>query len=285
MSWRSRDAPPRSQPPFIKPNLEPQDDMALSDKQFDKVQANAKGASKNHRQPTRQWSNIVVRPDTRRPFERILHAFTTFMICAAGIAMAFHAARIGSTMGNPVTTAEVQANRRTLTLQQISHLDQEGFEQSLPQLRQAMDHPDPKAVADPETLAAIAGKLRRADESTPDYWPTVLRFIPFASSRMAKNAPPPGQQPRVLSDMLSVGLMRGVREVDKTILLDEGYLGNGEFTNCRIIFTSNPVRLTNAHFRNCVFEIPTTDPPTAFIKKVSQLLLSANLSSVSIPSL
>jgi len=265
--------------------LEPQGDMALSDKQYNKVQANAKGASKNHHQPTQQWSNIVVRPDTRRPFERILHAFTTFMICAAGIAMAFHAARIGSPMGNPVTTAKVEANRRTLTLQQISHLDQNGFEQSLPQLRQAMEHPDPKAVADAETLEAIAGKLRRAGESTPDYWPTVLRFIPFASSRMAKSAPPPGQQPRVLSDILSVGLMRGIREVDKTILLDDGYLGNGEFTNCRIIFTPNPVRLTNAHFKNCVFELPTMDPPNTYLRKVSHILLSSDLCSVSIPTL
>jgi len=79
--------------------------------------------------------------------------------------------------------------------------------------------------------------------------------------------------------------MRGIREVDKTILLDDGYLENGEFTNCRIIFTQNPVRLTRAHFRNCAFEIPTTDPPNAYIKKVSHILLSSNLSSVSIPTL
>jgi hypothetical protein len=265
--------------------LAPQGDMALTDKQGIKVQANSKGASKNHQQPAQRGSNTVVRPDTRRSRERILHAFKKFMIGAAGIAMAFHPARIGCLVGNPVTLANAEANQRTLTLQQISHLDQNGFEQSLPQLRQAMEHPAPKAVADPETLAAIAGKLRRADESTPDYWPTVLRFIPFASSRMAKNPLPQGQQPRFLSDILSVGLMRGVREVDKTILFDEGYLGNGEFKNCRIIFTQNPVRLTSAHFRNCVFELPTTDPPTAYTKIVSHILLSSDLSLVSISTL
>ncbi len=79
--------------------------------------------------------------------------------------------------------------------------------------------------------------------------------------------------------------MRGIREKGITMLLDDGYLGNGEFTNCRIIFTPNPVRLTNATFRNCVFEFPTTDPPSPFIKKVSQVLLSSNLDSVSIATL
>ena len=207
------------------------------------------------------------------------------MICAAGIAWVFHTAWTDRPMGEPVTTAEVGANTQALTLHQISHLDQKAFEHSLAQLCHAMENPNLQSPADQETLGTIAGKLRQVAESTPDYWPTVLRFIQFASSTMRKNAPPPGQQPRVLRDILSVGLMRGIREVDKTILLDDGYLENGEFTNCRIIFTQNPVRLTRAHFRNCAFEIPTTDPPNAYIRKVSRTLLSSNLQSVSIPTL
>jgi hypothetical protein len=208
------------------------------------------------------------------------------MICATGIAMVFHAARIGGAVGNPGATAtEVEASRQPLTLKQISSLDQKTFERSLAQLRQVMEQPSPKPAADQQTLMAIAGKLRRTGESTPDYWPTVIRFIQFASSRMARNAPPPGQRPEVLSEILWRGLMRGIRVKGITMLLDGGDLGNGEFTNCRVIFTQNPVRLTNAHFWNCVFEIPTTDPPSPYIKKVSQILLSSNLSVVSIPSL
>jgi hypothetical protein len=148
-----------------------------------------------------------------------------------------------------------------------------------------MEEPSNKSVADQEVLTAIAGKLRQTDESTPDYWPAVLRFIQFASSTMAPNAPPPGQQPRILSDILSVGLMRGMREEGKTILLDDGNLGNGEFTNCRIIFTQNPVRLTNALFRNCVFEFPITDTPSPYKRKAIQILLSSNLASVLITNL
>ena len=272
--------------PSIKSNLESQGAMALSDSRVEKVQVSTGGGTKypglrSQKRATHAWQMY-----SRSHFDSVFPAFILAVICAAGLAMVFHASRIDSANPNPAAlTLNEKATPQLLTLQEIAHLDQKTFELSLPKLYQAMENPSPKAVADSETFAAIAGKLRRAGESTPDYWPTVLRFISFASSRMAKNAPPPGQQPRLFSDILSVGIMRGVREVDKTILLDEGYLGNGEFTNCRIIFTSNPVRLTNAHFRNCVFEIPTADPPNAFIKKVSRLLLFANLSSVSIPSL
>jgi hypothetical protein len=210
----------------------------------------------------------------------------TIVVIVAGLAMASYLAwTVHRTVNSGETPAKVEANLPPLTLEQISALDPKTFEHSLPRLRQVMDQPSPQAVADQETLTAIAGKLRQSGESTPGYWPTVLRFIQFASYRMAPNAPPPGQPSRALSDIVYVGLMRGIREEGKTILLDDGYLGNGEFTNCRIIFTQNPVRLTHAIFRNCVFEIPTTDPPSPYIKKVSQILLSSNLGSVSIATL
>jgi hypothetical protein len=183
------------------------------------------------------------------------------------------------------TTAKPAPSLPPLTLQQISALDQKTFEHSLRQLQQAMEQPRPSAGTNRETLAALAGKLRLTRESTPDYWSTVLRFIPFASSLLAQSAPPPGQPPRVLSEILSRGLMRGIREKGITMLFDDGDLGNGEFTNCRIMFTPNPVQLTHAVFRNCVFELPTADPPNDYIKKVSRILLRSNLSSVSIPTL
>jgi hypothetical protein len=260
--------------------------MAASGSRLDKDQVNIVGTAGDPSQRAQRGAQTAGRLHARRLFEKILPTFATVMICAAGIAMVFHAARIGNAAGNPGAAAtEVEANRQPLTLKQISSLDQKTFEHSLAQLRQVMEQPSPKPVADQQTLIAIAGKLRRTGESTPDYWPTVIRFIQFASSRMAPSAPPPGQPPRILSEILSVGLMRGIRVKGITILLDDGYLGNGEFTNCRIIFTQNPIRLTNAHFRNCVFEIPTTDPPSPYIKKVSQILLSSNLSVISIPTL
>jgi hypothetical protein len=212
--------------------------------------------------------------------------FAAIIAIAAGLALVSYSVWLGHRLVNPgARGGKVEANLPPLTLQQISSLDQKTFEHSLAQLRQAIEQPGHQAVADQQTLTAIAGKLRQTGQSTPDYWPTVLQFIQFASSTMAPNAPPPGQQPSVLSDILSVGFMRGIREKGKTILLDDGDLGNGEFTNCRIIFTQNPVRLQNALFTNCVFEFPITDTPSPYLKKVSQILLSSNLGSVSIATL
>ena len=230
--------------------------------------------------------SITMKRQGRGLFGNTRQAVTRFVIGAAVVAMGFYPAKGLGAIRNPAAMgASDDAGQQSLTLRQISRMDQLTFEHSMPQLLNALGQPKSNVVVGPETLTSIAVKLRQTSETTPDYWPVVLRFIPFASSIMAKGAPPPAQQPRVLSDILSVGLMRGIREFGKTILLDDGYLGNGEFTNCRIIFTPNAVRLTNAHFKNCVFELPNTDPPNNFIKKVSRILLSSNLSSVSMPSL
>ncbi len=210
----------------------------------------------------------------------------TIIFIVACLAMVGYWAWTGHRKVNPVETpAKVEANLPPLTLEQIASLDQQTFEHSLPQLRQAIRPPGPPSGADQETLAAIAGKLRQTGESTPDYWPTVLRFIEFESSRMAPNAPPPGQPPRVLSNILSRGLMRGIRVKGITMLFDGGNLGNGELTNCRVIFTQDPLRLRNTFFKNCVFEFPVTDTPSPFLKKFCQLVLSSNLGLVSIESL
>ena len=177
------------------------------------------------------------------------------------------------------------AHPQTVTLRRLSLLDLKTFGSSLPQLFQAIDQAGPHVTVDPVTLATITAKLRQIPESTPEYWPTVLRFIPFASSRMSPSAPPPGQNPRALSEIVSVGLMRGIREDRKTILFDDGDLGNGEFTNCRIIFTQHPVQLMHATFRHCAFELPATDAPSPYLQKVCRLLLSSNLDFVAIPVL
>lgn len=212
--------------------------------------------------------------------------FASSITLAACFALGGYMIWLGHRSVNPQGTRPmVETKLPPLTLEQISSLDQKTFEHSLPQLLQAMGQPSHPAAPDQETLTAIAVKLRQTGESAPGYWPTVLRFIQFAGSSTAPKAPPPGQRPEILSEILSRGLMRGIRVVGITMLLDDGNLGNGEFTNCRVIFTQNPVQLRNATFKNCVFELPVTDTPSPFIKKTSQLLLSSNLGSVSIPKL
>ena len=183
--------------------------------------------------------------------------------------------------GNP---AKIEANRQPLTLEEISLRDPKAFAHSLRPLRQALEQTDP-ATADQEIVRAIFGKFRETDDSAPDYWPALMRFLQFASSRMAAKAPPPGQQARALTDILWVGIMRGIRPKGKTILFDGGSFGNSEFTECRIIFTQNPVEMHHVEFSDCAFEFPATETPSLYLRKLSWMLLSSDLHTVSIPSL
>lgn len=180
--------------------------------------------------------------------------------------------------------ANADANHQSLTLEQISHLDQKMFERSLPRLRELLEQTDSTARTGEETMSALTRKLRQTPESAPDYWSTVLRFLQFASGNIALKAPTHEPQKK-LSEILSVGIMRGIREYDQIIVFDEGFLGNGEFTNCRIIFTPKQVQMQNVVFKVCAFEFPTTDAPSPYLRKLCRILLSSDLSSVSIPTL
>lgn len=219
------------------------------------------------------------------PSVRKLRPFARVMVSAACIAMVTGCACTGNRAVNSAESpAKVGANRSPLTLEEISRLEQKTFETSLPQLQDDIQQSS-HGAADRETLTAIRGKLQQADESALDYWPTVLRFLQFASSRMAPNAPPSGQPARALTDILWVGIMRGIRPKGKTILFDGGSFGNSDFTDCRIIFTQNPVEMHHVVFRECAFEFPTTETPSPYLKKVCRILLASDLGSVSIPTL
>lgn len=235
--------------------------------------------------PARGGATPRYRPIAAARIAKKGRLLTAFVACAGYIAVMTSCACTRSPTVNPGEGLEkADANRPPLTLEQISHLDQKAFEHSLPQLRRVIEQSSPEAVMDQDTLIALTGKLRQTDESAADYWPTVLRFLQFASFVMAPKVPQ-GEQPKALSDILSVGIMRGIREFDKTILFDAGSLGNGSFTNCRIIFTQHAVHMQNVKFDVCGFEFPATDTPSPYLKKVSRVLLSSDLGSVSIPSL
>jgi hypothetical protein len=220
------------------------------------------------------------------PSENRERLIATLLFAVACMAIIGYATFSGKRAVIPVEEPEkADSTQQPLTLEQLSHLDQKAFEHSLPQLRQVIEQPSPIPAPNEATLTAIAQQLRQTEESTPDYWPTVLRFLQFASSRMAPTAPPPGQRSRALTDILSVGIMRGIREEGKTILFDDGDLGNGVFIKCRIILTQNAVQMHNVVFRNCAFELPATDSPSQYLRKVSQILLASNLSVISIATL
>jgi hypothetical protein len=166
-------------------------------------------------------------------------------------------------------------------IKEISTLDRAQFARNLPALRKAMEQPASAAAAQPATLRDVAAKLKVVDEATADYWPTVLRFIQFASAGLSANVPPPGAKANVI-----IGQNRGFVNLGPfkncVAELDGGDLGPTRFENCRVRFTQNPIRFLNVSFINCVFEMPDTASPTPYLKRASQLLLASDLKNVSI---
>ncbi len=99
------------------------------------------------------------------------------------------------------TLINIQADIRTLqapqspgkVLKQIAPLPPKEFIRNLPALKMIAEQPPANVGSDNPTLHEIALKLLGADEHAPDYWPTTLQFIKFASSSVsASKAPPPG---------------------------------------------------------------------------------------------
>ncbi len=164
-------------------------------------------------------------------------------------------------------------------LKEINALDQTKFSSSLPTLRKVMEQPVANVAPTVATLRELAAKLRNTNEQAPDYWPTVLRFIQFASARVSNNVPPPGTPNWTIA--FNKGLSFGSLTY-KVVKLDGGEIASTRFQNCRIIFTENPVSMSNVTFVNCVFEMPMTDTPSPYLRRISQQLLASNLEEFSI---
>ena len=72
---------------------------------------------------------------------------------------------------------------------------------------------------------------------------------------------------------------------DRIVLLDQVDIQDGEFDNCRIIFTGKPSMLKRIVFVNCVFEFPVTDQPPAPLRRITEQLLAGGIDHARIESL
>jgi hypothetical protein len=224
---------------------------------------------------------------TPPPTPKTTHPYSTAAVIVACVAIIGYWGWVGVTMVDlGERMARVETNVQPFALKQISYFDQKTFERSLPQLRQVIEQSNPKPVADRETLTIIANRLRQTNESAPDYWPTVLQFIQFASSALTlpTDVPPPGSRYSKTSNVLCGNTVHCIEAAHSNILLDGGDIRASRFENCRIRFTQNPVKMSRVQFINCVFEMPVTNDPTPYLKDAARQLLASNLTSVSIPS-
>ena len=170
-------------------------------------------------------------------------------------------------------------------LDEIAQVSPKAFEKNLPALRQVAQQPISEVKPKPVVLNEITYQLRLLNEGDPDYWPTVLRFIQFASAGLSPNAPLPGPPNLKFTNSFVEGPNVFGTIKSKIVRLDGGTLIDQTFENCRVIFTENPVHMKNVMFIGCAFELPQVENPNPFLKSTTQKLLASNLSAVSIPSL
>jgi hypothetical protein len=164
-------------------------------------------------------------------------------------------------------------------LDEMSRLNQKQFAYSLPALRKAQE----QKVSDlqPQQMQAIAEKLRSTDPITPEYWPTVLQFLHFATAGISANVPPPGP-PTV---HVSNANWKNNHIFDQRVLLDGGSVTDSLIENSRVVFTEHPVKMNNVRFVNCVFDLPATDTPNRYLMDAAKDMLASPLNSVSFKNL
>jgi hypothetical protein len=169
-------------------------------------------------------------------------------------------------------------------LHEINGMDQPKFIAALPALQTAVQKPIPGNTASQPLLGGIAEKLLKTNPSAPNYWPTVLQFLQFASAGLAPaNVPPPGTPPILRTssgNWYANNTFSGV-----TVVLDGGMLIGNHFDHCRVIFTDTPVKMTNVVFANSVFEFPVSSIPSPYIQRAGKLFLASDLRTTSIPNL
>lgn len=166
-------------------------------------------------------------------------------------------------------------------LKELASLDTKHLAQNLPALRKVSEQPISEVSPPPMVLQQVVVRLQHVSESTEDYWPTLLRFIQFASRGLASRAPAPGSVPAMWLDNVSVN---GVNVVGpgSIVELRGGKLQNTTFTDSLIIFTTTPTKLINVRFVGCAFEFPDLDEPSPSVKDYSRELLASGIQSATI---
>src|SRR5665213_664586 len=136
-----------------------------------------------------------------------------------------------------------QAPKRVL--QEIAKLDKSAFAQNLPALRKVAERKPIDVTPSLEEIHEVADKLQDVSVGTPEYWPTVLQFLTFATAAIAPTNVPPSTNSTVI---LSNDHIERLTFKNQIVLLDGGSFINTRFENSRIIFTENPVEMKNVQF-------------------------------------
>ena len=228
--------------------------------------------------------STTVRYCLKRQKPKTVRAFQPPARSRLGIQVALAAFSLLIIFAKPLTII-FEVRSPGATLQRLASLDSNHLGASLPVLRLVSEQPVSKVSPSPAELRAIAYTLSKVNPNSPDYWPTVLAFIQFASAHFGSNAPPPGTPVNGY-----IGHNRIVGSVIRlpphiVIELEDNYIEDETFTDSRIIFTGNPSVLKNVRFINCAFEFRNIAQPSPYSKAAASQLLAAGIQTVSIASL
>jgi hypothetical protein len=162
-------------------------------------------------------------------------------------------------------------------MDELSLLTPRSLSRNLPALRKVAEQPTAKVTPTSLQISVISKNLLKVNSSVPDYWPTLLQFVEFASNASSSQAPAPGSDHvSKVSDIHSQGI-GGIRFADKTTYELSGVIEGVAFRDDRIILTPGTV-LRNVRFVNCAFEFAggVDDAPKG-LRDAGQMLLASGL--------
>jgi hypothetical protein len=160
-------------------------------------------------------------------------------------------------------------------LSELSTLSPKSLARNLPALLTVSEKPASQIKPPPAELRSVGNSLLHVNQTTPQYWPTLLQFVQFASNYSSK-APPPGGPVKQLKNLQADSFNAFKLQENFTYRLSGEILGI-EFRNDRIILTPD-VMLTNVRFINCAFEFEGgVDDAPKKIRDTGHMLLASGL--------
>lgn len=170
------------------------------------------------------------------------------------------------------------AQSPTAVLRELDTLKPHQLALNLPALQKVTEQPIATVNPSAETLKGVGGRLLLVNENAPDYWPTILRFIQFASAKFAPDAPPDMGPERAMQMSNVQGYLKLPPKI--VVYLNGGIIADQVFTDDRIVFTDSPVYFRNVHFIRCAFQFPhDLLSPSQPLRNTSRELLASGIES------
>ena len=132
-----------------------------------------------------------------------------------------------------------------------------------------------------EELKAIKTTLASASRNVPNFWPVSFAIITLASQATSDVEIPDTQSETVFDNVTSS--LGGIGPIEKSRVVLKNLVEGMIFKNSMIRFDPS-VRLVNDVFVNCVFIFPAVQVPPKSLQEIGDILLTSDLSSVTVKS-